>query len=241
MAVVVVSWGATVLIAARLVMVMVREGSGPGGVDGTWFLLPAAPLAGAIAVAGLADAGAAGSGAVVGWFAMGAAAAGAFGYAAVAVAAVASTVRRAGRFRASVAWWISAGCAGLAAAALGQASAISAIAPTLGDSWAVRWCVWVYVAVASALLVPIIGTSAVYLAHRRRVSVHAPWPPTFSMGVYALGVGQADRLARDAALQDWHRVAAAATLVLWAGTAAVQLYGTCRRQHECGSAGPPPD
>ncbi|WP_158726733.1 hypothetical protein [Tomitella fengzijianii] len=226
---------------ARLVAVMARDGSGPGGVDGTWFLLPAAPLAGAIAVAGLADAGAVGSGAALGWLAMAAAAAGAFGYAAVAVAAVASAVRRAGRFRASVAWWISAGCAGLAAAAVGQASATPAIAPTVGDSWAVRWCVWVYAAVASALLVPIIGSSVVYLARRGKVSGHAPWPPTFSMGVYALGVGQAERLARDAALQDWHRGAAAATLVLWAGTAAVHLYGTRRRQRQCGSTGQPPD
>lgn len=224
-AVAVLSWVTMAVLAPWSAVAVSRHLPESGGVDETWFLLPAAPLAGAIAAVDVGAEVPDGLRAALDWFALGAAAAGTAAYGVVAVAAVASMTTRKAAFRPAVAWWIAAGCAGLAAAAVGQAAAAPAIAAAVDGTWAVQWSVWMLVVASSILLVPIIAVSAAYLARRRRVSARAPWPPTFSTGVYALGLGQADRLAHGAAAHGWYRTAAVATLVLWVCTSAAHVYG----------------
>lgn len=217
-------WVSTVAVSARVATPMVGRPPGVAGVDGTWFLAPAALLADAVATAAVVPrcGGSVRSG--LGWLALAACALGVAGYVlTVVVAAV--RVRRIGVGNTPQApWWISAGCGGLAAAAVGRVAAVSPVggaSAAAGDGYAfAALALW---AVGSALLVPVVAGSLVHLLRLRRPLGAPPWPPTFSTGVYALGAAQAGRLGHLPVVTAVGQVAGSATVALWLVTAGLYL------------------
>lgn len=207
-------------------LVLLRK-PGVAGVDGTWFLGPAAALAIAISLVALqtrlpmvAPEGI--RVAALAWCA-----AGAFGYGAVLLLA-AARVRQAGLGRANRApWWISAGCGGLTAAAAGRVAAglgpLQALArPDLAWVALVTW------AVGSVLLVPILIGSSYSLWTEHWPPRIAPWPPTFSTGVYALGSDQVGRVWHLQAVSAIGQIAGIATVLFWAATSALHVWYIAR-------------
>jgi tellurite resistance protein TehA-like permease len=101
----------------------------------------------------------------------------------------------------------------------GNAAAVYAFASAVLVLWAV----------GSALVVPVVVGSLVYLRRLRRLHGSPPWPPTFSTGVYALGADQAGRLGHLQAISAVGRAAGLATVVLWFVTAGLYLAYLSRR------------
>jgi hypothetical protein len=213
------AWLATLAVAAGVLAPVLSTWPGVTAADGTWFLAPAALLASAIGLAGLITRSPALAAPWLSWLALAAAGLGALGYAAV-VAVAAWRVAAAGLAGAPlVPWWISAGCGGLAAAALGQAAALGPLAAgplaagTAGFralGFAAMGC-W---AAGSALLIPVASRSAWFLL--RHPAGRMPWPPVFSAGVYALGAAQAGKLLALPPVTGIATVAAVSAVALWA-------------------------
>lgn len=192
-----------------------RQG-GESAVDGTWFLAPATCLALAAGGAAVAPAGPGAAGVVSAWVLAGLCALGAAAYLLVLVLA-AGRVRRCGLGSTRASWWIAAGCGGLAAAAIGRSATeidrLGRVAAQVVPVAGACAC-----GVASFVLVPVLVASAASLARTRALGGAAPWPPTFSSGVYALGAIQAGRLGNVAALGRVGDIAGIATVLLWAVT-----------------------
>ena len=189
-------------------------------LDGTWFLVPAVLLGAAIATDRLtAQVGGqwidalqvltAGS-AVLGWF----------GYWLVAVLAGLRIWRHGLGSGALAPWWIAMGCAGLAAAALGQvlhSRPQGLPAQWLADATAMS------VSAAILLSVPVLLLSARFLLLKCEFRTAASWPPTFSTAVFAFGALQAGRVLHVLLLSTLGVGAAYATLLFWCVTAGWNL------------------
>ena len=217
---VVLAWLSTAVFVARFAVSVARRG-GSTAVDGGWFLAPAALLGAGIAAAAytgqtvgvLAD--------LLRWVALVAAAVGVAGYWAVAAGATLAVARRGLGQGRRVLWWIAAGCGGLAAAAVGRVLAAGrALFPSgvAAAGHVVAGATW---SVAAVLAVPIVVASVRSLARTRRIVRAAPWPPTFSTAVFALGALATAKMSGVPAVTGVGKVAAGATLALWAVTAAL--------------------
>ncbi|MGH8192170.1 MAG: hypothetical protein ACREP2_12060 [Rhodanobacteraceae bacterium] len=212
------TWLLTLVCVGRFVWSLATRGLSLRKLDGAWFLVPAAVLGAAIATDGVAGrvpaqgaaalAGLALAGALLGWL----------GYWAVALAAL-FRVRRFGLGGVPQApWWIAMGCAGLAAAALGR------VVQGPGSGWLLQAflarAMVVTAVVAAVLCVPVLVYGGAFLLRRCRFRALAPWPPTFSAAVFALGCLETGEALRIPAFRILGLGAGYATLVFWAVTMA---------------------
>lgn len=218
------AWLTALIAVARFGGSLAVRGIDLHQLDGTWFLVPAVLLGAAIATDRLAaqvegqwvDALrvlAAGS-AVLGWF----------GYWVLAVLA-GLRIRRHGLGTGALApWWIAMGCAGLAAAALGQVlhnRPQGLPAQWLTDGTAMS------VSAAILLSVPVLLLSARFLLLQCGFRAAAAWPPTFSTAVFAFGALQAGQVLHMTLLSTLGVGAAYATLLFWCVTAVWNLKCAC--------------
>lgn len=207
-------------LGGGLAALLLAHKPGVRTLDGAWFLAPAAALAIAIALVALLPRLPLAASAGMRIAALVCCGVGVAGYGLTLVLAV---------MRVSVAglgalerapWWVSAGCGGLAAAAVGRV--VLAFGPA--HDQIVRGLAWIALGtwgVGSALLAPIIvGSIASLLADRWPPRV-PPWFPTFSVGVYALGSDLVGSLWRAHAIAALGQVAGVATVTLWAATSAL--------------------
>ncbi len=220
----VLAWVATLGLAGRL-LVVTRAGRGPAlaAVEGAWFLATAALLALAVATAAISSQHVGTGG--LWWVALVACGLGLVGYGAVLVLAVLRALRTGLAGTARAAWWISAGCGGLAAAALGRVSQTAPAGIRLDWLPGFRWAATASWSIAALLLLVIVPASLRFLWARRRPGFSPPWPPTFSAGVFALGALQVGRLQQAAPITRLGDVVAGVTLGLWTVTAALHVAG----------------
>ncbi len=230
------AWVTTLALVGRVVAPVAVRRPGLAGVDGAWFLGPAALLADAMAVAAIQPrVRALGPGLT--WLALVTCALGVVAYAFVLSLATLRVSRAGMGGTARSPWWISAGCGGLAAACVGRVAQVApgGVAPRGGVGpagfAAAALALW---AIGTALLVPVLAGSLAYLARWLRPHGSPPWPPTFSTGVYALGAIQAGRLGHLRAVSSLGRAAGLATLGLWAVTAAMHAAWAARRSWKPG-------
>jgi len=231
------AWLTAVVLVARFALSVARRlstsMSSTAGVDGGWFLAPAAVLGAGIAAGAYAGQAVGLLADVLRWGALLSAGIGLAGYWAVAAsAALTLPCRGLGQGR-RVLWWIAAGCGGLAAAA--AARALSAGARpwppgVVAAGHAAAVATW---ALAAVLAGPIVVASVSSLVRSRRFVRAAPWPPTFSTAVFALGTLATGKILEAPTLTSVGRAAAGATLALWAVTAALhtsRLLPSARRR-----------
>ena len=229
---VVLAWLSAAVFVARFAVSVARRG-GTTAVDGSWFLAPAALLGAGIAAAAYAGQTVGVLADLLRWVALVAAAVGVAGYWAVAAGAALAVARRGLGQGRRVLWWIAAGCGGLAAAAVGRVLAAGrALVPSgvAAAGHVVAGATW---SVAAVLAVPIVVASVRSLARTRRIVRAAPWPPTFSTAVFALGALATAKMLGVPAVTGVGKVAAGATLALWAVTAvlhASRLFPAARRR-----------
>ena len=221
-AIVAAAWIYTGWLVVAVIFPLVSAMPGLATVDGTWFLAPAALLAdgiGATAVAARFP----GHLALFGWIALAAVSVGVIGYLLVAALAAARLASRGIAGTPLAAWWIAAGCGGLAAAALGRTGSVFHAGPEPGLEHSFGIAALLLWALGSAALVPVLSGSIRFVAGLRRLAGRPPWPPTFSTGVYALGAAQVGRLLGAPFIAAAGNVAAVATIVLWALTVVAKL------------------
>lgn len=239
MGVVVLAWLATLVLVVDVVAPVTVRRPRLAGVDGTWFLAPAALLADAIGTVTVSLRLPGPTRTDLGWLALVGCDLGVAAYTIVLGLATVRVCRKSlgGPHRAP--WWISAGCAGLAAAAVGQVSRVapvnipSAVAAAPGFA-ATAVTLWI---AASVLLVPVVALSVAYLTGWRRPEGSPPWPPTFSTAVYALGAIQAGRLGHLHFVGTVGVDAGLATVALWLVTAALYAALAGRWVRHAGAGG----
>lgn len=212
------TWLLTIVCGGRCTWSLLSRGLALRTFDGAWFLVPAAFLGAAIATDAVAGrmvgrpavslAALALAGTLLGWL----------GYWGVALAAL-IRVRRFGLGGVPQApWWIAMGCAGLAAAALGRVLTSSGSDPSLRT---LLTRAMVVTAIAAVILcVPVLVCSAMFLLRRCQFRAPAPWPPTFSTAVFALGCLETGAVLRSPAFRILGLGAGYTTLVFWAVTMA---------------------
>lgn len=209
-------WLATTLLTVTVVVPVVRSRPALGAVNGAWFLAPAALLGDAIGTVLLLPHLPLATRTPLAWLALAACGLGVAGYL-VVIGLSAIRVARDGLAGAPrVTWWISAGCGGLAAAAVGEvqrSTSLGAQARPYAGAALVLWLI------ASALLVPILTGSVTHLLRLRRPAASPPWPPTFSTAVYAAGTLHAGRLTHVETVRCLGHVAGLVTVGLWIVTA----------------------
>jgi hypothetical protein len=204
------------------------------GVDGGWFLAPAAVLGAGIAAGAYAGQAVGLLAEVLRWGALLSAGIGLAGYWAVAASAALTLPRRGLGQGRRVLWWIAAGCGGLAAAAAARALSAGGRpwpAGVVAAGHAAAVATW---ALAAVLAGPIVVASVSSLVRSRRIVRTAPWPPTFSTAVFALGALAIGKVLKAPTVTSIGTAAAGATLALWAVTAALHtsrlLPGARRRR-----------
>lgn len=208
------AWLLTFVCIARFARALAKYPMDLPAVDGAWFLVPAAALGSALASLQLAPLLARGWALPLQWLALVAAVLGALGYVAVAVVA-AVRVWRFGLYGVPLApWWIAMGCAGLAAAALG-AVADAAIPGALALHATLVVAMVGLEIVALALCVPVLVWGVRFLACDCGFRAAAPWPPTFSTAVFALGGLWAGKVLQAPVFHGIGIAAGFATLALW--------------------------
>lgn len=187
-------------------------------LDGAWFLVPAALLGAAIATDAVAQQTVGYGTAILAGLALVAALLGWLGYWAVALAALVRVWRFGLGGVPQAPWWIAMGCAGLAAAALGR------VVQSPGSGWSLQtFLIRAMVAtdlVAVVLCVPVLAIGIVFLLRRCRYRARAPWPPTFSTAVFALGCLATGDILQSAGFRVLGLGAGYATLAFWVVTAA---------------------
>ena len=219
-ALMVLAWLSAVLFVSRF-SVSVSHPGRSNTLDGGWFLAPAALLGAGIASGAYATDAAGVLADLLRWGALVAVGVGTTGYWAVVLGSAIAIARRGLGDGPRVLWWIAAGCGGLGAAGLARALSAS------GGMWPADVVTLVHGAAivtwsfAALLAVPIVAASVRSLARSRRIEKAAPWPPTFSTAVFALGALGAGKMLGLPAVTDVGKAAACATLALWAVTAAL--------------------
>lgn len=216
----VVVWVSTVMAVSRFAWSLAVRGLDLCSLDGTWFLVPAVLLGAAIATDRLAvqlvqrwsEALRLLADASVGF--------GWFGYWALAALAGVRVWRHGLVGAARAPWWIAMGCAGLAAAALGQV--LQNRPHGLPEQWLADAIV-MSVSAAILLSVPVVLLSVRFLLWQRRLRGAGSWPPTFSTAVFAFGALQGARVLHASALGALGSGAAYATLLFWCMTTAWNL------------------
>ncbi|MGH7109267.1 MAG: hypothetical protein ACREFK_02445 [Stellaceae bacterium] len=222
------TWLLAIVCVGRFLWSLASRGLALETIDGAWFLVPAALLGAAIATEDVAALVASRGVSVLALLALGGALLGWSGYWAVAVVAFVR-VRRFGFGGVPQApWWIAMGCAGLAAAALGRV--LDGLPPwpalrtfLITTTTATDIC-------AIALLVPVVAGGVRFLLWHCRFRAAAPWPPTFSTAVFALGCLQTGQVLQSPAFRLLGLGAGFATLAFWAVTASWNVKGLMRRQ-----------
>lgn len=211
------AWPFTLLCVDRFIASLAVHGLELSAVDGSWFLVPAALLGTGIATGKAAAQLALPPALMLASLAFTAALLGGTGYWLVAAAAGLRLLRFGLRGAPRAPWWISMGCAGLAAAALARLLAnpvLSGLAHTFLSA-----AVAIAAVTAIALFVPMAAGGLLFLLTTCRFRAKAPWPPTFSTAVFALGCLQAAKVLHSHPLHWLGLAASAATLLFWAVTA----------------------
>lgn len=218
------AWLLTVIYVGQFLWSLASRGFLLEKLDGAWFLVPAALLATGMATvksAVLVSSDAA----ALDLLALGIVLLGWLGYWAVMVAAFVR-IRRFGLGGVPQSpWWIAMGCAGLAAAALGRVIQSSMPGSLLHAFLVVAMLVTAIFAVV--LCVPVIVVATKFLFMHCRYCETAPWPPTFSTAVFALGCLGAGEVLHSPIFQILGLAAAYATLVFWAVTAGWNMKCAC--------------
>lgn len=238
-AAVVLAWATTLLLTLTVAVPAATAprgphgGTGVGGINGVWFIAPAAYLADAAGTAALVHLVPGTMAGVVRWLAVLACGIGVVSYVAALLAAVVRVGTRGLSGAPRVAWWIVVGCGGLAADALGH---VGRVAPFGGLQvfGAVALVCWV---LASLVLLPVGIASARHLFGLRHLSDRPPWPPAFSTAVYALGTAQVAELFHLPWAAELALVAAVETLLVWVVTSGLHVAGLVGRLHPRGDAG----
>lgn len=117
-----------------------------------------------------------------------------------------------------VLWWIGAGCGGLGALSTAKQLALRTIeiSPTLQHLLRIlALTMW---SLGTLILIPIALLSIQYLFRLENFPKNAPWPPTFSTAVYALGTITASQLIHSQAVHLIGVAASIITLLLWSCT-----------------------
>ncbi len=172
-------------------------------------------------------------GEVLRWATLLAAGLGLAGYWVLAVSAALAVSRRGLGQGNRVLWWIAAGCGGLAAAAAARALSVGGGPWPLAVVAAGHAAAVVTWSLAALLAVPIVVASMSSLARSRRIVRAAPWPPTFSTAVFALGTLATGKVLDAPTITSVGKAAAGATLAFWAVISvphASQLLPRARRQ-----------
>ena len=231
------AWLTAVVLVARFALSVTRRSttsmSSTASVDGGWFLAPAALLGAGIAAGAYAGQAVGLLADVLRWATLLAAGVGLAGYWAVAVSAGLAVSRRGLGQGNRVLWWIAAGCGGLAAAAAARALSAGGRPWPSGVVAAGHAAAVVTWSLAAVLAVPIVVASMSSLARSRRIVRAAPWPPTFSTAVFALGALATGKVLEAPTVTSVGKAAAGATLALWAVTATLhtsRLLPSARRR-----------
>ncbi len=208
----VAAWVTTAIAVSRFTWSLTVQGLDLYSLDGTWFLVPAVLLGTAIATDRLAAQLAqrwckalcllADASVAIGWV----------GYWALAVLAGLRVWRNGLVGAARAPWWIAMGCAGLAAAALGQV--LQHRPPGFPAQWLADAIV-MSVCAAILLSVPIVLLSVRFLLRQCGFQGAGSWPPTFSTAVFAFGALQSARVLHAPALSALGFGAAYATMLFW--------------------------
>lgn len=235
-ALLVLAWLSAAALLTRFAVSVIRRG-GTMAVDGGWFLAPAALLGASTAAVAYAGQTVGVPADLLRWVALVAAAVGVAGYWSVAAGAALAVARQGLGQDRRVLWWIAAGCGGLAAAAVGRVLADGrALWPSdvAAAGHVVAGATW---SIAALLAVPIVVVSVRSLARTRRIVRAAPWPPTFSTAVFALGALATGKMLGVPTVTGVGMVMAGATLALWAVTAALHASRLLQaaRRHWCPS------
>lgn len=208
------AWLLTLVCIARFVWALAKYRMDLSAVDGAWFLVPAAALGSALATLQLTPLLAPGWVLPLQWLALVAAVLGALGYVAVAVVAAVRVWCFGLRGVPLAPWWIAMGCAGLAAAALG-AVADAAIPGALALHTTLVVAMVALEIVALALCVPVLAFGVRFIVCDCSFRAPAPWPPTFSTAVFALGGLWTGKVMQSPMFHVIGIAAGCATLIFW--------------------------
>jgi len=219
------TWLLAIVCVGRFLRSLALRGLALERMDGTWFLVPASLLGAAIAAKNVVALVHGRSAPILAEMALLSALLGWLGYWAVA----AVTLVRLRRFGLGgvpqAPWWIAMGCAGLAAAALGNVldvptlstklQAILVAAMTATDIFAV------------ALWLPVIVGSVRFMLRQCRFRLRASWTPTFSTAVLSLGCLQTGGILHSQTFRSLGTASAYVTFALWAVTVGWDVRHAC--------------
>lgn len=211
------AWLATLALGCWRVLLAIQSDTTSERVDGSWFLAPAALLGNAAATAVGAEANSKWEV----WLAMGACLAGVAGYALVIAASGRRTCKHGLRGSPRAPWWISAGCGGLAAAALGRVAdkvAVGSLHRVLDMLIAASW------GTGTVLLVAVLIGCGYHVRGRSPGRWAYVWTTVFSTAVYAAGTERFARLSDIGALKTFAAIGVATTLALWTVNSALYLW-----------------
>lgn len=210
------AWASLLALLCFLLARLVARHPGLTDVNGAWLLVPASILSTSTLTSSVSlPASAPAIAMLAGRIGPTGSAIGAVTYLGLLVVAVVR-VGEAGLGSHQSSWWITAGCAGLAATATADASRGSSVAVAAREvlAWS-GFGFWVF---GSLLLIPLVIASVHHLIVLRRPWGPSVWPPTFSTGAYALGAGQVAMVTGLGSLSALSAVAGTATLLVFACT-----------------------
>lgn len=207
------AWILTLLCVGRFIASLALRAPALTAVDGSWFLVPAVLLGIGKATAAFAVSPVEPGVSLLALLALVAILLGWAGYWLVAAVAC-LRIRRFGLGNMPQApWWIGMGCAGLAAAALAGSLKNPLLHGLLQTILIAAMAVTAFIAVA--LFIPVAVGGLIFLLRTCRFRAMAPWPPTFSTAVCALGCMQAGEILHSITFGALGLAASAATLLLW--------------------------
>lgn len=211
------TWIATILCVSRFIGSLAVHSLELKTVDGTWFLIPASLLGTGMVTAEFVAHLAEPKALILALLALIAVLLGWVGYWLVAAVASLRLLRFGLGGVPQAPWWTTMGCAGLAAAALTHVLEN----PLLSKSLQIflTGAVAVTAILAIALFVPVAVGGLLFLIKSCRLRAKAPWPPTFSTAVCALGCMQAAEVMHSTTFRLLGLAASAATLLFWVITA----------------------
>lgn len=215
-AVLALAWLATLVLVCWRGALACQPAGRAEVVDGAWFLAPAALLGDAAATAM-----ASGSRPEWVWLAVVTCLAGVAGYLLVVIASGFRLYRRGFAGSPLAPWWISAGCGGLAAAALGKVAGVvpnNALHQSLEGLVVATW------AIGTILLIAVLIGCARYAVLRPRGPWSQVWTPVFSMAVYAAGTYQFTQWSGVSWMKEFTLATVVATLALWVANSVLAVW-----------------